>query len=213
MLAAISGARSIHSISGADSTVITVAAAATSSIRTRRRRDPGRHATPSGELDDRRERHADDQGGDDRQQDRARDIERRAQQQDENADGRKLRRRRPDVVGAGDRLRVVDDQGVPPFPPGAEKFHGASRTGRAARRSCRPDRLDAPDTGTRIGRRRRRRCIHCRCQQRSPAGPGSPDIGHRCRPAASADARRHRRCAPTASRRLRLSGAFRHRPI
>ena len=90
--------------------------------------DPRRDATPRRPLDDRREGRRDHQRRHDRQQQRAAKVEHHAQQQDENPDHRHLRGRRPDVVDALDRFRVIDDQRIALFTLGAEKLHGITST-------------------------------------------------------------------------------------
>ena len=99
-------------------------------------------------LDDRRQRRADQDRRHHRQQNRPAEVEKRSQQQNEDADGRHLRRRRPYILDRSERLPILDlailailDLGVAPFAMGAKKFHGhlqeANGAGSVRRRSTR----------------------------------------------------------------------------
>ena len=64
---------------------------------------------------------------------RAADIEKGAEQQQEDADGRGAADRRPHAADVVDRPRVADDERVAGFAAGAEIFHGLSSLSRANR--------------------------------------------------------------------------------
>jgi hypothetical protein len=103
------------------------------------RRHPGRKSIAAGKFQQGRKGRPDQNRCHHRQQDRPAEIEACHGEQDEDADRRHLRGLLPQVGEAGERLRIVDDQGIPLFPLCPKKLHGGLSLGSAAcRRRRRP---------------------------------------------------------------------------
>ena len=84
-------------------------------------------------LDDRSEGRADQNCRENRQQDWAAEIKARHQQQHENAHRRHLGGRAPDFGDSGERVRIIEDQGIPIFSLRAKKFHDVLHNAGAGR--------------------------------------------------------------------------------